>query len=381
MRRALKLLQETHPVAWQTLPEDSIDAMSSPRYDRNATDVSPSPSNETGAIATLPDTIEELPRAITAISPSAIPTNATINSSSLRNLARVSSIPSKVSDPAPVYTPDGILKTFPFFKYLPPEIQLMVWRIAVDFNPRNVPVSIMRQIGPGGFVFQSKIPIPRCFIACKDFYNEAERRYSVIGDRLKPNDMSLVQHIHPKLWFNPKIDRFCPVGHWSPQNFEVGLQLFFNALQVSKIAISDDSMELREFNFETWQTFFHKENIGKLSPHVTDTIYYFTAHRLHDDVEPLFAPDQESFLETVQDSVKSRRQLLSFESGFEELIKMHVSQKSENETAEKEGRPRVKVAEAPQWLFDVGNDWSPTKPHIMIETRTFSLPYNLHGRH
>ncbi|KAF7873884.1 hypothetical protein EAF04_002556 [Stromatinia cepivora] len=271
--------------------------------------------------------------------------------------------PPSYPNPARIDSLDGTCETFPHFRSLPKEVQTMIWSDAVDLNPLNVPVGIIPQIGPGGFQFYSNVPIPECFIACKAYYKEAKKRYNVLGGRLKANDMPLVQHIDPNFWFNPAIDRFCPVEHWSPQNFEVSLTLFFNVLKVSKIAISDDCTEFSTFNLNMWQTFFYKDSLEKCSPHVKEIFYYITTKRLNTDVELSFGPT---------DSCKHWDQVTAAKRDFEKIIEVFANQNSEDIAAQKEGRPRIKVAGIPQWLFDVQSDWLAPKPQLMIETRSLT---------
>ncbi|KAI9644244.1 hypothetical protein NHQ30_007599 [Ciborinia camelliae] len=295
-------------------------------------------------------------------------------------LASLSSASSNATDQAPVYSSEGILKTFTIFKSLPRELQIMIWRRAVDSNPRNVPVEIMPHIGPGGFQFQNNIPIPECFLACKDYYEEAERRYSVLGHRLRANDMSLVQHVHPNLWLNPAIDRFCPVGHWDPQMFEVGLKLFFDVLQVSKIAVSDDTIELPTYNEYSWKTYFHKQRIDEWSPHIQDIFIYITTKKLDADAEPSFELRKDSFYFPAV--FLNRRHWQHTEAAiraFEKISRLNEKQHEEDEVAKMEGRPRVKAAKVPQWLFDFGDPWSVPHLQAMIEAGTLDRSHRPPG--
>ncbi|KAB8288188.1 hypothetical protein EYC80_010193 [Monilinia laxa] len=214
---------------------------------------------------------QAMPSPVTRVSP--IPKNATTTALTSPNpgaasfgpgtLSKFSTITVNAICPAPIYSFDGILKSFPVFDYLTKEVRCMIWRAAGDLNPRNNPIQTVPHIGPGGFQFQSKIPIPPEFFACKDYFGEVRKRYVILYNRLQANDMSLAQYIPPKLWFNPAIDRFCLVSHWTPQEFNVGIRLLFEFLQASKIAVSVDCAEKPEYNLNTWQTIFHHKNIPK----------------------------------------------------------------------------------------------------------------------
>ncbi|ESZ90610.1 hypothetical protein SBOR_9007 [Sclerotinia borealis F-4128] len=344
---------------------------SSSRRTTNATRACNTPTNTTRASSSSTNT-----NVVSNTSPNAAPgpsgsRSVDVASPHSEFRARFSCIASNASLPAAIYYLDGILKSFPLFKYLAPEIQIMIWQQALDFNPRNVPVRVIRQIGPGGFKFETKIPIPGCYLACKEYYLQARQRYSVIDGCLIANDMSLVQHVDPKLWFNPAVDRFCPVGHWSSQSFEVGSKIFFDILKVSKIAVSNYCAEYLTYNLKSWSTFFHKQNIHKWSPHIEDIFSYITTQRLIADVELSFKPREPTcFFVNPQHSIKNMRQCDAAEKAVDKIVRLHRNQCKENEAAQNEGRLRIKLAGVPQWLFDVGNNWSVPDFQLMVETHT-----------
>ncbi|KAK6602498.1 hypothetical protein H4I95_06435 [Botrytis cinerea] len=305
--------------------------------------------------------------------------NATGQSLSANYFAQFPSILSNGQVLAPIYFRPVVLEEFTIFKDLPREIQLMIWEKAVDFNPRNVPVGIMPQLGPGGFKFRTDIPIPEGFMACKGYYEAAKKRYCLLNDRLKANDMSMVQHLPSNFWFNPAIDRFCPVQEWSPHNFEVGLKLFFQILRVAKIAISDYTTDDAHHNGETWQKFFHAGGTWNWSPYVKEIFYYITFQRLNTDVELSFVPNNRSskipgrfYLQKFVHHTKHCNQIEDAKSGYRRLAELQAYQKHQDDAAERGGKPRVKLTTVPQWLFDVESGWSAAQPQLMIETRTFT---------
>ncbi|KAA8565395.1 hypothetical protein MFRU_071g00170 [Monilinia fructicola] len=289
-------------------------------------------------------------------------------------LSKLSSNSVKVICPAPIYSFDGILESFPVFKTLPPELQTMIWKEATYINPRNVPIQIVPYAGPGEFRFQNDLPIPRAFFACKAYFTEAKKRYVILNNRFKANDMSLAQHIPPNLWFNSAIDRFCPVLHWSPQHFAVGVRLFFEVLQVSKIAVNIDCIEERDYNLNTWPTIFHQINIPRWNTNIDDIIHYVTNRRIGADIEPIFARDNVYFLTHIQ-YLKYWTQKNAVDDARQEIIDVYSAQCKEDETAIREGRPRVKMSGVPQWLFDLGQAWSLPKFEFMLETRS-TYPIN-----
>ncbi|KAJ8062689.1 hypothetical protein OCU04_009211 [Sclerotinia nivalis] len=319
-------------------------------------------------------------RAVNAIMASLTSMHATGAPSTSTNMTSASN-PLNDPNPARIDSLHGTCEEFPLFRYLPMEVQIMIWSDAVDFNPRNVPVGIMPQMGPGGFQFYSNAPIPECFVACKDYYKEAKKRYNVLDGRLEANDMLMVQHIHPNFWFNPAIDISYPVEHWSTQNFEVGLKLFFDVLKVSKIAISEDCAELPAFNLDTWYTFLHKYSLEKWSPDVKEIFYYITTNRLNTDVELSFGPTDvfRFYFPLFRQTRRHWEQVRAAKKGFKYIIRVYANQNSEDIAAGKEGRPRIKVAGVPQWLFDVQSDWLAAKPQLMIETRSLNQKVSTWG--
>ncbi|TGO41043.1 hypothetical protein BHYA_0027g00200 [Botrytis hyacinthi] len=283
---------------------------------------------------------------------------------------------------APVSSRRVVLDEFTSFKTFPREIQLMIWDKAVDINPQNLPVGIMLQLGPGGLKFRTDIPIPEGFMACKDYYEAAKKRYSLLDGRLKANDISMVQHLSSDFWFNPAIDRFCPVQEWSPHHFEVGLKLFFQILQVSSIAINDYATNATRHNGETWQKFFHRKGISNWSPYVKDTFYYITFQRLNTDVELSFVPsDRPSddpgrfYFQRFHHFYKHWTQMLDAKRGYKRLARLQADQKWQDESTERESKARVKHTDVPQWLFDVESDWSVAQHKLMIETRAFTTRF------
>ncbi|KAF7916957.1 uncharacterized protein EAE98_010388 [Botrytis deweyae] len=225
-----KRLGRARPTVQQPLPDTTCDVTPGLQASANSTGSIPSSTQNVG--------FDSLP-------------NATGPTFSANYMAQSSSIPPNGHVLAPVSSRKVVLDEFTVFRKVPREIQLMIWEKAVDLNPRNVPVRIMPQLGPGGFKFRTDIPIPEGFMACKDYYEAARKRYSLLDDRLKANDMSMVQHLPSNFWFNPAIDRFCPVQKWSPHNFEVGLKLFFQILQVSRIAINDYATDDARYESDT----------------------------------------------------------------------------------------------------------------------------------
>lgn len=303
-------------------------------------------------------------------------TTATGQNLSANHPVQFSSIPPDDHVLAPVSSRQVVLDEFKQFRTLPREIQLMIWGKAVDANPRNVPVGIMPQLGPGGFKFRTDIPIPEGFMACKDYYEVVRKRYSLLDNRLKANDMSMVQHLSSNFWFNPAIDRFCPVQEWNTHNFEVGLKLFFQIIQVSKIAINDYSNDDAHHNGETWQKFFHEEGISNWSPYVKDIFYYITFQRLNTDVELSFVPNEEPsdapwrfHFHRFHQHSKHWDQIIFAKRGYRRLARLQADQKRQDKLTEREGKARVKLTDVPQWLFDVESDWSVAQPRLMVEKR------------
>ncbi|KAF7883216.1 uncharacterized protein EAF02_005136 [Botrytis sinoallii] len=347
--KPMKRLGRARPAAQQPLPDTTCDVTPGLQASTNSTESIPSSTQNVW--------FESLP-------------NATGPTFSANYMAQFSSIPPNDHVLAPVSSRKVVLDEFTVFRNVPREIQLMIWEKTVDVNPRNVPVGIMPQLGPGD---------SKGFMACKDYYEAARKRYSLLDDRLKANDMSMVQHLPSNFWFNPAIDRFCPVQEWSPHNFEVGLKLFFQILQVSRIAINDYATDDARHNCETWQKFFHKEGISNWSPYFKDIFYYITFQRLNTDVELSFVPNDRPsddpgrfYFQKFYHFYKHWTQMLDAKRGYKRLAQLQADQKWQDESAEREGKPRVKLTDVPQWLFDVESDWSVAQPRLMIETRTFT---------
>ncbi|KAF7952866.1 hypothetical protein EAE96_006090 [Botrytis aclada] len=357
-QRPMKSLGRAQPTVQQPLSDTTFDATPALEASTNSTESTPSSAQNAESDSSPKTTGQTLIADYSAQFPSIQPNGQVLT---------------------PVHLQREVLDGFTIFKKLSRDIQLMIWEEAVDFSPRNVPVGIMPQLGPGGFKFRTDIPIPEGFMACKDYYEAAKKRYCLLDGRLKANDMSMVQHLPSNFWFNPAIDRFCPVQEWSPYNFEIGLELFFLILQVSKIAISDYASDDNRHNGETWQKFFHTQSIESWGPHVKDLFYYITFERLNTDVELSFVPNDRPsedpgrfYFRKLTHFYKHWDQFIVAKVAYKVLARFHAHQKWQDKLAEKEGRPRVKLACIDQWLFDVGSDWSLTKPTLMIETRTFT---------
>ncbi|KAF7895595.1 uncharacterized protein EAF01_009557 [Botrytis porri] len=357
-RKPMKRLGRARPATQRLLPDITSDTTPALEASTNMTESTPSSTQDIG--------YDSLP-------------NAAGRALGANYPVRFPSIVPNGYALAPVYLRQKFLDGFPIFKDFPREIQLMIWKQAVDVNPRNIPVGIMPQSGPGGFKFRIDIPIPEGPMACKDYYETAKKGYSLLDDRLEANDMSIVQHLPSNFWFNPAIDRFCPVQEWSPHNFEVGLKLFFQILRVSKIAIDDYVTDDAHHIGEKWQKFFHVKGIRNWSPHVKDIIYSITFQRLNTDVELTFVPNDRPsddpgrfYFEKLVHIYKHWDQILDAKRGYKRLARLQADQKWEDEMAEKVGKPTVKLTDVPQWLFDVESDWSLAKSRLMIETRTFT---------
>ncbi|KAF7947351.1 uncharacterized protein EAE97_004600 [Botrytis byssoidea] len=332
-------------------------------------------SNATPALEASTNLMQATPSSTQNVGYNSLP-NATEQMLSANLPAQSSSIPPYGHVLAPVSSRRVVLDKCTSFRTLPREAQLMIWEKAVDLSPRNVPVGIMPQLGPGGFKFRTDIPIPEGFMACKDYYEAARKRYCLLDNRLKANDMFTVQHLSPNFWFDPAIDRFCPVQEWNTHNFKVGLKLFFQILQVSRIAINDYATDDAHHNGETWQKFFHKEGISNWSPYVKDIFYYITYQRLNTDVELSFVPNDGTSDEQwgfhfhrSHQLHKHWDQILDAKRGYRRLARLQADQKWQDKSIEREGKARVKLTDVPQWLFDVESDWSVAQPRLMIETR------------
>ncbi|KAF5875326.1 uncharacterized protein Bfra_003781 [Botrytis fragariae] len=354
----MKHLGRARPAAQHPLPDITSDATPALEASTNLTESTPTSIQNFGYDSLL---------------------NATGPTLGANYPVQFSSVPPNGHALAPISSRRVVLDEITLFRTFPREIQLMIWEQAVDINPRNVPVGIMPQLGPGGFKFGTDIPIPEGFMACKDYYEAAKKRYSLLDGRLKANDMTMVQHLPSNFWFNSAIDRFCPVQEWSPHNFEIGLKLFFQILQVSKIAINDYAADDAHHNGETWQKLFHKEGISNWSPYVKDIFYYITFQRLNTDIELSFVPNNRPsddpgrfYFQRFVHAYKHWTQILDAKKGYKGLAHLQADQMWQDEVAEREGNPRVKLTDVPQWLFDVESDWSVAQPRLMIETQTFT---------
>lgn len=252
------------------------------------------------------------------------------------------------------------------FEALPQEIYNMIWEETIE--GRNVQVRC-RVIGEEFEIYSDPPQInvsQRSREWMKSEYNVAYlaqiRGYT---GTLKPLE---------NLWFNPKLDRICPVVErdWTPQAFKTMCDLL-KLLKVWRIAVSDCSHVVAKIP-NPWVTFFQRLYGDHWSSSFMESVLYTTKHDFipHQKLEFVHYELANVELEPAQERARLI-EVSESKKAFRRFNRLKNKQTRQDESNKLKGKKRTMVDGIPTWFFEEKKECPDLYLNIMLQVGSIDI--------